>query len=73
MGADEAGAPKLTAKAESAVLGGLSRLVEKVKFKEIMQKLNSGEQSGLAQTAAFVFQEECQATCDLMLPIISKI
>ena len=38
-----------------------------------MQKLNSGEQSGLAQTAAFVFQEECQATCDLMLPIISKI
>lgn len=72
MGAEE-GVPKLAPKAESAVLGGLSRLVEKVKFKEIMQKLDSGPQSGLAQTAAFVFQQECQATFDLMLPLISKI
>ena len=55
MSADEAGVPKLTSKGESAVLSGLSRLVEKVKFKEIMQKLDSGQQSGLAQTAAFVF------------------
>ena len=38
-----------------------------------MTKLESGAQSGLDQTAAFIFQKECLSSMDLMLPIIDKI
>ena len=57
--------PQIHAKLES--------IVEKVKFKEIMQKLNSGQQAGLSQTPAYIFQQECKNTMDLMLPIVNKI
>ena len=38
-----------------------------------MQKLESGAQTGLDQTSAYVFQKECLNHMDLMLPIIDKI
>lgn len=38
-----------------------------------MQHLTSGKQSGLDQTPAFHFQQECVSSMDLMLPIVQKL
>lgn len=60
-------------KRRESMLRNLNTIVSKVKFKEVMQNLESGAQCGLQQTNAYVFQKECLNSMDVMLPIMEKI
>lgn len=64
---------KIMRKRETLMLNQLQMIIEKVKFKEISQRLDSAPQSGLDQTPAFLFQQECHNSMDIMLPIIQKV
>lgn len=48
-------------------------MIAKIKFNEIVSRRESGEQSGLAQTEAFVFQKAINSTMVAVLPILSKV
>ena len=46
---------KVDVKVPPEIHAKLGSIVDKVKFKEIMQRLNTGQQTGLSQTPAYIF------------------
>ena len=45
----------VVSKLQETIMQKMQSIIEKLKFKEIMAMRNSGEQSGMDQTAAFKF------------------